>query len=601
MTEPFHSAPDSDDEADNDLKESLAAGLGLLHLACRDDRPGAVQTLLDSGASTEARTHAGQTPLMFAKSAEVIKMLINAGARVDAQDWCGRTALMVTLANEALTASEALLEAGADVRVRDTTGYTAFMRIRGRHWNKPLWGRYPKVEQLLATKPPQRQRITDATIRKARRFLRADYVRSALAEGASLTTAISGDATTGATPFMDACENGPDAEIHAFLEAGADVDVRDGLGRTPLIRLCGQPGTGDRIRLLVELGASLEARTREGLTALAYASVLNQPAHVRLLLELGANASEGEEDGVSPLLLADAYTTHLIPRTLLQAGAGLNARDRYGRTPLMLAGRYGRLTTLRTFIEAGADLDAKDIFGNAALDHARIKRRRRHVKALLTAGARSGRDGTNARAGLASSGGLVEQPRPREELRALYGRFLDYSNDDRRFDGLLCELLHVDIPGGSAGEFIPLVMPNAYEAGWQAFLKRQGHMTAEGTEEKPVSRRDLEWRAGVDPSLRWLSSYMAHATFRSARTRVECNGRELAQHFYLEHLEQDLFCNNSWDTIKIVIPGVVSLSADILPFVEGALENDLHDAGLKEYLELYEWYELEDSGLGTDY
>ncbi len=57
--------------------------------------------------------------------------------------------------------------------------------------------------------------------------------------------------TDGWTPLHVACEKGHASVVRLLLERGADVNARDGKGRTALV-LAGQQGHKDVVRLLVE-------------------------------------------------------------------------------------------------------------------------------------------------------------------------------------------------------------------------------------------------------------------------------------------------------------------------------------------------------------
>ncbi len=144
------------------------------------------------------------------------------------------------------------------------------------------------------------------------------------------------------TPIM-AAETETMAKI--LLEAGANPNLRDRTGRTALhhavkmreagslVRLLGQAGadvnarankdfsaetpllsaienyledknrseTALAIRILIHLGADLDAADLSGRTPLAVAAANNQPALIRLLMELGADPARRMVNGRTPL------------------------------------------------------------------------------------------------------------------------------------------------------------------------------------------------------------------------------------------------------------------------------------------------------------
>lgn len=116
---------------------------------------------------------------------------------------------------------------------------------------------------------------------------------------------------TGRTPMHHAARMRDGASIvHLLYAAGADVNSRalDGGQSTPLFcAIENYLETKDRkeaalvIRVLARLGAKLDAADSAGNTPLAIAATNNQPELIRLLLELGADATRPLSDGRTPL------------------------------------------------------------------------------------------------------------------------------------------------------------------------------------------------------------------------------------------------------------------------------------------------------------
>lgn len=128
------------------------------------------------------------------------------------------------------------------------------------------------------------------------------------------------------------------AQVRAALAAGADVNGRDGQGRTPLMRaIVGAPGSDDdpkamlramerltarnvpaTIRLLLERGAQVNATDKQGWTALAYACRAGMLPVCEALLARKANPNTAP---VNPLFVAVVNRNLPITEALLKAGA----------------------------------------------------------------------------------------------------------------------------------------------------------------------------------------------------------------------------------------------------------------------------------------
>jgi len=95
-----------------------------------------------------------------------------------------------------------------------------------------------------------------------------------------------------------------DAErIKKLLEEGADPNIRDGDGNTPLY-FAASKGCAEVARLLLEHGADPNAQDKNGETPLHVAAFNGHVDVVRLLLEHGADPTVKNKDGDTPLDLA---------------------------------------------------------------------------------------------------------------------------------------------------------------------------------------------------------------------------------------------------------------------------------------------------------
>jgi hypothetical protein len=102
------------------------------------------------------------------------------------------------------------------------------------------------------------------------------------------------------------------AIVAYLLDAGADMEARDGDGRTPLVAACAE-GRVDAVRALIEEDADLEARDGENRTPLIVASVGGGVDAVRALLDAGADLEARDDENRTPLFAACACCWPRVP------------------------------------------------------------------------------------------------------------------------------------------------------------------------------------------------------------------------------------------------------------------------------------------------
>ena len=171
-----------------------------------------------------------------------------------------------------------------------------------------------------------------------------------------------------------AAQAGDLEQVSALLEQGADVNAKDREGRTALILLTGYPRTDPHgmeavATLLLERGADVNAKDNEGRTALILAArfARNTEDVVTLLLEQGADVNATDNDGVSALWNAASGGNEAVVPLLLERGADVNARTYLGGTALARAALRGREGIVSLLLDAGADVNARDHDGETPL------------------------------------------------------------------------------------------------------------------------------------------------------------------------------------------------------------------------------------------
>lgn len=140
----------------------------------------------------------------------------------------------------------------------------------------------------------------------------------------------------------------------ALLEHGADPNIPDALGQTPVFRACSVGGKTEHLKLLLQRGADVNACSRVGDTPLVIASQRSLEDMVAALLDAGADPNRRSLAGATALHWACARASLPIARRLLAARADANARDREGVTPLSIAAGLNQTELVQALRDAGA-------------------------------------------------------------------------------------------------------------------------------------------------------------------------------------------------------------------------------------------------------
>jgi ankyrin repeat protein len=175
-----------------------------------------------------------------------------------------------------------------------------------------------------------------------------------------------------------AAHRGDAAGIARFAAAGADVNVRDGAGRTPA-HVAAFASNDDALRALAAAGADLNALEGQDYDVLTIAAVADNPTLVALALELGNRADLITSPYEGTALIAAAHLGyHEVVRLLAEGGAPLDHVNNLGWTALMEAvvlgdGGPDHGATVQVLLAAGADPTIPDRDGVTPLDHAEAR------------------------------------------------------------------------------------------------------------------------------------------------------------------------------------------------------------------------------------
>ena len=355
-------------KAGADVNAGNPDGQTALMTLARTSNIEAAKILISHGANVNAveRWHE-QTPLMWAAAesqSEMMKLLLDHGAHPDARSllnhWTrmvtaepraqqrevgGLTALLYATRQGCLECVRLLLDHHADINLPDPEGVTPLiMAVSNFHFDVGAylvgakanvntwdwWGRTPLYETVdLNTIPhggrPDRPSLDNTTSLKM--------------------TAI----------LLDAGAN-PNAQLKLFPpyravgpDRGADMMLT--MGATPLLRAA-KAGDVEAVRLLLQHGANPNLPNIQGVTPLMAAA--------------GLGSNEIDTRGRFKTQPDQVASIDL----LVKAGADVNAHDSRGQTALHGAALFGYDDVIKDLVAHNADINAKDAKGMTPLDSA---------------------------------------------------------------------------------------------------------------------------------------------------------------------------------------------------------------------------------------
>ena len=151
-----------------------------------------------------------------------------------------------------------------------------------------------------------------------------------------------------------------DTSLQLVLEKGADVNVANEDGRTPLSIAVSEGNISAKEILLEQPNIDIERSDKKLTTPTMYAAGANQVQCLRLLLAYKPALEAQDRQGRTALSLAALGGCKIPAKLLLKAGANINTQDRKGNTPLALAAEYNHDVVVRFLLDNSADGEIAD-------------------------------------------------------------------------------------------------------------------------------------------------------------------------------------------------------------------------------------------------
>ncbi|KAG0267584.1 hypothetical protein BG011_002892 [Mortierella polycephala] len=173
------------------------------------------------------------------------------------------------------------------------------------------------------------------------------------------------DILYGATPLNLAVLNGNEDIVRVLIDAGADLNKKDGRGRTPL--LCAVYGL-DTLTI-TPANLALISQTSPAHLSILRNCILPHPSITLSTL----NAPQDEIKGITPLCLSSYLGKEVVVKCLLEAGkVDVDATDRKGATALMYAARDRHMAVVKTLLRHGASPDQTDSNGWSSIQYGQM-------------------------------------------------------------------------------------------------------------------------------------------------------------------------------------------------------------------------------------
>ncbi len=364
-----------------------------LHLAAIYGHSGISQYLLNNGADIRAQDISGTTPLHEAArygSIEVAKQLISKGADVNCKDSLGKTPLLVLMPSEKQAEIyDLLLSHGASINQKDMYGDTVL------HIASMTAMRTQILEKLV-------RRGADVNVRNKRGLtplatsIKHNNVQQVLFYTMNGADIHAKDAKE-VSPLISVL--GRNDNMYKYLVIEKNVSSTDSEGNTPLIIALKRNTDFSKVEYIANLDPNINARNKDGESALFIAVKKDNRNAGELLLSRGADFFSANNKNVSPLRLAlesendskqwilNSDTISLVDGSgntvlhyaaewklpeetldfLIQKGCDVNAKNGNGETPVFSAAKSDNPSTIMTLAKNGAKIYGRDNLGSTAL------------------------------------------------------------------------------------------------------------------------------------------------------------------------------------------------------------------------------------------
>jgi len=279
---------------------NVIEGKNLLHIAAMSNCVESVKFFLEKGLDIEAKSDAGLTPLIYAvfnnESTEVIHFLIDKGADIEAKSDGGYTPLMFAAGSKDSTeVIQFLIDKGADINALTYDGSNLLHLSAG--YNKNL-----DVVKFFIDKFDIESRDNNGwtpLLSAANTQENLEVIQFLIDKGADINALTYGGENL--LHLSAGCNKNLDV-VKFFIDK-FDIESRDNDGLTPLLSAAQTQEKLEVIKLLVDSGADIHAKAKEGSTVF-HSAAMNKNPDIAEYFELLFSAFDHTDDVATVIEIA---------------------------------------------------------------------------------------------------------------------------------------------------------------------------------------------------------------------------------------------------------------------------------------------------------
>ncbi len=175
--------------------------------------------------------------------------------------------------------------------------------------------------------------------------------------------------------------------LNVLLRGKADIEAKSSDGLTALALAVKQDNAA-MVKHLLAKGANPNTELDNGNTSLHYACYGGNIMVVSILISYKSNINKADDNGETPLIIAIMTKKLKLVKLLIENQVNVNQAKPSGASPLFMAAQIGALEIVKILLAAGADVQASRLTdGCSPLQIAATKGHMKVVEALVKAGA----------------------------------------------------------------------------------------------------------------------------------------------------------------------------------------------------------------------